>query len=93
MAANYWDNSDADNDGNNPNNWSLGTVPAGTDVATFDNTSDDNCTFTDNSAAILGKGGGMYNSGSDPTLTNCTFTSNTADEYGGGMYNLDSSPT
>ena len=48
MAANIWDNSDADGDGNNANNWSLGTVPAGTDVATFDNTSDTNCTFTGN---------------------------------------------
>jgi len=49
MAANYWDNTGGvANDGNDPANWSLGTVPAGTDVATFDNTSDDNCTFTDN---------------------------------------------
>jgi len=46
MAANLWDNSDLDNDANNANNWSLGTVPAGTDVATFDNTSDANCLFS-----------------------------------------------
>jgi hypothetical protein len=46
MANNYWDNSDADNDGNNPNNWSLGNVPTGTDVAVFDNTSDADCTFS-----------------------------------------------
>ena len=38
-------------------------------------------------------GGGMYNaSNSSPTLTDCTFTSNSAN-YGGGMYNDDSSPT
>ena len=38
------------------------------------------------------KGGGMYNS-SSPTLTNCTFTSNSA-RSGGGMYNdSSSSPT
>lgn len=37
-------------------------------------------------------GGGMYNDASSPTLTNCTFTSNRADDYGGGMYNLSSSP-
>jgi hypothetical protein len=37
-------------------------------------------------------GGGMRNSSSSPTLTNCTFTSNSAD-YGGGMYNSSSSPT
>ncbi|MCP4589275.1 MAG: hypothetical protein GY842_00885 [bacterium] len=42
-------------------------------------------------------GGGMYNSGSSPTLTDCTFSGNVAtDEYpngGGGMYNISSSPT
>ena len=38
-------------------------------------------------------GGGMSNLySSNPTLTNCTFTSNLAD-YGGGMYNSSSSPT
>ncbi|MHC5184602.1 MAG: right-handed parallel beta-helix repeat-containing protein, partial [Planctomycetota bacterium] len=31
-------------------------------------------------------GGGMYNEESSPTVTNCTFSGNTADE-GGGMYN------
>ena len=43
-------------------------------------------------------GGGMFNNDSSPTLTNCTFESNIADNtiysYGGGMYNWDnSSPT
>ena len=38
-------------------------------------------------------GGGMYNdSDSSPTLTNCTFTGNSA-SYGGGMYNRYGSPT
>ena len=38
-------------------------------------------------------GGGMYNtSNSSPTLTDCTFTGNSAD-YGGGMWNEFSSPT
>ncbi|MAB71003.1 MAG: hypothetical protein CMJ54_00670, partial [Planctomycetaceae bacterium] len=38
-------------------------------------------------------GGGMYNYSSSPTLTNCTFTSNSAD-VGGGMYNtFGGSPT
>lgn len=37
-------------------------------------------------------GGGMYNVGSSPTLTNCIFRSNTVDNYGGGMYNSASSP-
>jgi len=31
-------------------------------------------------------GGGMYNSGSSPMVTNCTFTGNTA-QWGGGMFN------
>ncbi len=38
-------------------------------------------------------GGGMYNSHSSPTIANCTFTENRANE-GAGMYNSDySSPT
>ena len=36
-------------------------------------------------------GGGMYNDSSSPTLTNCTFTSNSADIYGGGMSNANNS--
>jgi hypothetical protein len=35
---------------------------------------------------ISGTGGGMYNTFSDPTLTNCTFSGNSADR-GGGMHN------
>jgi len=37
-------------------------------------------------------GGGMYNNGSSPTVTNCTFSGNSA-IFGGGMYNVSSSPT
>lgn len=37
-------------------------------------------------------GGGMRNIGSWPTVTDCTFRGNTADD-GGGMYNEGSSPT
>ena len=37
-------------------------------------------------------GGGMWNVSSSPTLTNCTFTNNSAD-YGGGMFNDASNPT
>ena len=38
-------------------------------------------------------GGGMYNNyPSSPTVSNCTFSDNSAD-YGGGMYNYESSPT
>ena len=39
------------------------------------------------------RGGGMYNYSSSPTLTNCTFTGNSAEDDGGGMYNNSSSPT
>ncbi|HUW81251.1 MAG TPA: right-handed parallel beta-helix repeat-containing protein [Phycisphaerae bacterium] len=38
-------------------------------------------------------GGGMYNWQSSPTVTQCTFSGNTADYDGGGMFNRDSSPT
>ena len=37
-------------------------------------------------------GGGMYNYGGSPTLTNVTFTGNDANLRGGGMCNEDSSP-
>ncbi len=39
-----------------------------------------------------GCGGGMYNDGGSPTLTNVTFSGNSAITGGGGMYNLLSSP-
>ena len=43
-------------------------------------------------------GGGMYNSSSSPTVSNCTFSENSASIVpsigeGGGMYNVNSSPT
>ena len=37
-------------------------------------------------------GSGMSNGGGRPTISNCTFTRNSA-YYGGGMYNIESSPT
>ncbi len=38
-------------------------------------------------------GGGMYNNSSSPTVSNCTFSGNSAN-YGGGMYNYNySAPT
>ena len=37
-------------------------------------------------------GGGMYNCFSSPTVTNCTFTGNSA-VSGGGMFNADAGPT
>ena len=38
------------------------------------------------------RGGGMYNVGSSPMVTNCTFSGNSGVD-GGGMYNSVSSPT
>ncbi len=38
-------------------------------------------------------GGGMSNFESSPTVTNCTFSGNTAGGIGGGMFNNASSPT
>jgi parallel beta-helix repeat protein len=48
----------------------------------------DGFTITNGSATY---GGGMNNDSSNPTVTNCTFSGNTADDDGGGMYNNDSS--
>ena len=39
------------------------------------------------------RGGGMFNWQCSPTLHNCTFTINSADEAGGGMWNENSNPT
>jgi len=55
------------------------------------NTVIDGFTITKGSAYF---GGGMFNTSSSPTVTNCTFSGNTATYYGGGMVNYsDSSPT
>ena len=48
-----------------------------------------NCTFRGNIGGLVG--GGMYNGSSSPTVSNCTFTSNTAN-FGGGMCNYNASP-
>ncbi|MHC5060511.1 MAG: hypothetical protein ACYTFK_05450 [Planctomycetota bacterium] len=38
-------------------------------------------------------GAGMYNYNSGPTVSNCTFSENWADNSGGGMYNQGGNPT
>ncbi|MBD2700248.1 putative Ig domain-containing protein [Spirosoma sp. BT702] len=37
-------------------------------------------------------GGGMFNTGSSPTITNCSFINNSSNSNGGGMYNYASNP-
>ncbi|MGD9116922.1 MAG: right-handed parallel beta-helix repeat-containing protein [Dehalococcoidia bacterium] len=49
------------------------------------------CNFTDNTSDIFGAGMDNIDCTSAPTLTNCTFTGNSAN-YGGGMYNDIASP-
>ncbi|MFN7115271.1 MAG: right-handed parallel beta-helix repeat-containing protein [Saprospiraceae bacterium] len=39
-----------------------------------------------------GRGGGMFNDRSSPSVSNCTFSGNSA-IFGGGMYNTNSSPS
>jgi len=52
----------------------------------------DNCTFSENFAE--NNGGGIYNmSDSNSTLINCMFSGNRSEKYGGGMYNSDSNPS
>jgi hypothetical protein len=46
-----------------------------------------------NGSSPANRGGGMYNQASSPTLTNITFSVNSAILGGGGMYNDSSSPT
>lgn len=41
----------------------------------------------------VSNGGGMYNELSSPTLNNCTFSENSANNFGGGLYNYGSHPT
>jgi parallel beta-helix repeat protein len=50
----------------------------------------DGFTITNGGGTI---GGGMHNESSSPTVSNCTFSGNSADYYGGGMHNESSSPT
>jgi hypothetical protein len=42
---------------------------------------------------LYDRGGGMYNDSGSPTITNCTFSSNAADNFGGGVYSNGGSPT
>ncbi|HMM99089.1 MAG TPA: choice-of-anchor Q domain-containing protein, partial [Anaerolineales bacterium] len=46
-----------------------------------------------NGAAPNNDGGGMYNTGGSPTLTNLIFSNNSAGDDGGGLFTYNSSPT
>ncbi len=47
------------------------------------------CTYGPSGSSPERFGGGMYNSGSSPSVSNCTFVSNTACAKGGGMFNCN----
>ena len=52
----------------------------------------DNVTIQNGYASDYNDGAGMYNNYASPEITNCTFSNNSASDYGGGMYNSSSSP-
>lgn len=73
--------------GNTTNNYHVVTGASGATMDGFTVTAGNA-----NGDYLLGDGGGMYNNGSSPTLTNIIFSGNSA-SYGGGIYNYQSSPT
>ncbi len=78
----------------NDNSYHVFYHPSGTNLDS--NAIINGCTITCARANGSGDhwyGGGMYNDSSSPTVTNCTFRSNTAYASGGGMYNFFSRPT
>jgi parallel beta-helix repeat protein len=65
---------------------------SGTDATTML----DGFTITGGNAAgryPYSRGGGMFNEAGSPSITNCTFTLNSASVEGGGMHNQNSSPS
>jgi predicted outer membrane repeat protein len=40
-----------------------------------------------NGGGLASDGAGMYNNSNSPTVNNCTFSNNTANQYGGAMFN------
>jgi hypothetical protein len=90
MADNIWDNSDADNDGNNANNWSLGWVPKAGDVAVFDSaTTSDNCTFTGAISCDGMRFDNAYAGTVDAATYDITLGTDGLDCTGGGSATLD----
>ena len=96
LLGNDTDNVDPDEPRRSDNSWHV--VKAGdVDLGGVDSTTVlDGFTITGGNANGLfpdDEGGGMYNSGSSPTVRNCTFSGNAAADNGGGMSNDASSPT
>lgn len=52
----------------------------------------DSFTITNGLVLDFTSGGGIYCDGSNPTISNCILTGNSADGYGGGMFCNESSP-
>jgi len=92
----------------NFNGKNISVIGAGPDLSIIDGGGSGSvvtCTSGETSTTVLdgftitngtaSNGGGMYNNSSSPTVTNCTFSGNTATLYGGGgMANYyNSSPT
>ena len=73
---------------NSDNSFHVVTGATGATLDGFTITAGNNANVTYPNA----RGGGMYNYSSSPTLTNVTFSSNSAGQYGGGMYNYSGSP-
>lgn len=90
MADNIYNNSNGDNDGNVDANWSLGNVPAGTDVAVFDSsTTSANCTFSGALNCAGMRFDGAYAGIVDAATFAITLGTSGLDCTGGGSATLD----
>ena len=76
---------------NGPNDTIIDATGLNSSVVTCSSGEDANTILE--SFTITGDSGGMINSSSSPTVTNCTFSNNTSGGNGGAMRNWSSSPT
>jgi len=90
VADNVWNNSQANNNGNDPLNWSLGWVPKAGDVAVYDSgTTSDNCTFSGNVTTDGMRFDNVYAGTVDAATHDITLGANGLDCTGGGSATLD----